>query len=102
MLSTQELAYLDGLYEENCALLRQLGRIPAPSRSEDRRASFLEDWLRREGFGTVFTDAQKNVIAEIGCADGGPVVIFAAHTDVVFPITDELPMREEGGRLFAP
>ena len=28
--------------------------------------------------------------------------MFAAHTDIVFPDVENLPLREEGGKLFAP
>jgi acetylornithine deacetylase/succinyl-diaminopimelate desuccinylase-like protein len=38
----------------------------------------------------------------VGNVDNGPVVVFMAHTDVVFPDTEELPMREEDGKLYCP
>lgn len=102
MLTASEKQYLDSLYEENLALLRALGRIPAPSGAEDRRAAFLKEWLSREAGVNVRVDEAKNVIAEYRCTENCPVVLFAAHTDVAFPLTEELPMREEQGRLYAP
>ena len=118
VLTSEEKEYLDGLYNENIALLKELGRIPAPPRHEERRAEYVENWLKglilnteinstlSENCETLFdavrTDQMHNVIAEIGCKENCPVLIFAAHTDVVFDITDELPMREDKGRLYAP
>ena len=46
-------------------------------------------------------DAAQNVICKLGPQDGG-LTVFAAHTDVVFPDTEPLPMREEDGKLYAP
>ncbi len=101
-LTEQEKQYLDGLYEENIALLKQLGRIPAPSHHEEKRAAFVRDWFLREGEEQVRIDPMKNAVAELNCDAGGPVRIFAAHTDVVFDVFDELPVHEEGSRLYAP
>lgn len=94
--------YAAAAYEEALALLRTLGRIPAPSHQEDRRAEFCRDWLLEQGAEDVSIDGAKNVICKIGCRDHQDLVVFAAHTDIVFPDTDPLPLREEDGRLFAP
>lgn len=95
-------AYAAAAYDEALALLRTLGRIPAPSHQEDRRAAFCRDWLREQGAEDVSIDGAKNVICQIGCGDGRDLIVFAAHTDIVFPDTDPLPLREEDGKLFAP
>lgn len=83
-------------------LLRTLGRIPAPTRREDARAAFCRDWLLAQGAKNVTIDSAKNVICRLGDPDSPDLVVFAAHTDIVFPDADPLPMREEDGRLFAP
>ena len=93
--------YAETCRAEQLDLLRTLGRIPAPTRQEDLRAAFCRDWFLANGFPDVRIDAAKNVICEIG-PQGGDLMVFAAHTDVVFPDTDPLPMREENGRLYAP
>ena len=93
--------YAEAHYAEACGLLRTLGRIPAPTRQEERRAAFCRDWLLAQGAADVEIDDAKNVICRIG-PQTGDLVVFAAHTDVVFPDLDPLPMREEGGRLYAP
>ena len=93
--------YAEASFSEACALLRTLGRIPAPTRREERRAAFVRDWLLAHGAADVYIDEAKNVICPIGPQDGD-LTVFAAHTDVVFPDLEPLPMREENGVLYAP
>ena len=88
--------------EEQLALLRELGQIPAPSYQEDRRAAFVLDWLTAQGAQDAATDRAKNVVCKIGCEGKADLVVFAAHTDIVFPDTEPLPMEERDGRLYAP
>ena len=91
----------EACFEEACALLRSLGKIPAPTRREERRAAFCRDWLLANGAKELRIDGANNVICPIGPQDG-PLTVFAAHTDVVFPDLEPLPMREENGILYAP
>lgn len=88
--------------EETLELLRTLGKIPAPTRKEDRRAAFCRDWLLAQGAEDVTVDKAKNFICRIGCEEHEDLIVFAAHTDIVFPDTETLPMHEENGKLFAP
>lgn len=88
--------------EEAVQLLRTLGKIPAPTRQEDRRAAFCKEWFLAQGAKDVSIDRAKNVICKLGYKENGPLVVFAAHTDVVFPDMDPLPMREQEGKLYAP
>lgn len=94
--------YAQACNEEALALLRTLGRIPAPTRHEDLRAVFVRDWLLEQGASDVTIDHAKNVVCKLGCDGTNDLVVFAAHTDVVFPDTEDLPMREENDRLYAP
>lgn len=99
--------YADECHEEELELLRTLAQIPAPSGHEERRAEFIRDWLLAQGapVGSVRIDDAKNVIfslpAGAGAADDG-IAVFAAHTDVVFPDTEPLPLAESATRLLAP
>lgn len=95
-------AYGEQVQAEALDLLRTLGRIPAPSHQEDRRAAFCRDWLLEQGAEDVVIDAAKNVVCRIDCQEDRDLVVFAAHTDIVFPDTDPLPLREEDGRMYAP
>ncbi len=83
-------------------LLRDLGRVPAPTRQEDQRAAYVRNWLLEQGAADVIIDDAKNVICRLGPADAEDLVVFAAHTDIVFPSVETLPMHEENGKLYAP
>ena len=76
--------YAQSCFAEQTELLRRLGRIPAPTRQEDQRAAFCRDWFLAQGAEDVSIDAAKNVICRLGPQDGD-LIVFAAHTDVVFP-----------------
>lgn len=96
------LRYAAECREEAIELLRTLGRIPAPSHHEGLRAAYIRSWLLEQGAEDVVIDSAKNVLFGIGCREHADIVVFAAHTDVVFPDTDTLPMHESEGRLYAP
>lgn len=88
--------------EEQADLLRTLGKLPAPTRQEDFRAAFCRDWLLANGAENVTIDAAKNVICRLDGESNDELVVFAAHTDIVFPDLETLPMREQDGKLYAP
>lgn len=88
--------------EEQLALLKTLAAIPAPSHHEEQRAQFILDWLRAAGAERAYMDAALNVVLPFGEVESGGISVFMAHTDVVFPDTAPLPVREEEGRLYAP
>ncbi len=100
-LNEEQLAWCDKHLEEAQELLRTLGRIPAPSHDEGRRAAFVRDWLAAAGAENLRIDEAQNVVYTVR-DEGGPVNIVMAHTDIVFPDTEPLAMREENGRLYAP
>lgn len=100
-------AYADECHEEELELLRTLAQIPAPSGHEERRAEFIRDWLLAQGapVGSVRIDDAKNVIFSLPAgprATDDGIAVFAAHTDVVFPDTEPLPLAESATRLLAP
>ena len=100
-------AFANEHFDEALDLLRTLGRIPAPSHDEGRRAEFILGWLQERGASAAYIDDAKNVICPItsGCTpgdDGSKLAVFSAHTDVVFPDTTPLPLDERDGRIFCP
>jgi len=95
-------AYIASRRTEAEELLTALGKIPAPSHEEDERARFIGEWLRARGAAEAFIDEAKNVVCPIGCGGTGKIRVFMAHTDIVFPDREELPLRREGNRLYAP
>ena len=103
MVLTEEiLQHIENSSQEAYELLKTLGKIPAPSNHEEKRAEFCKNWLEQQGAKGVYIDEALNVVYPVGNVENGPLVVFMAHTDVVFPDTEELPMREEDGKLYCP
>lgn len=101
-LTTDILKYIEDHSQEAYELLLTLGKIPAPSNHEEKRAAFCKEWLEQQGAQGVYIDEALNVIYPIGCTDDNPLVVFMAHTDVVFPDTEELKLVVEDGKIKAP
>src|SRR5699024_8431806 len=74
----------------------------APTRHEERRAEFCKAWFTEQGADEVWIDKQKNTICAVDCDKYEDIVVFMAHTDVVFDDQTELPMQRQGNKLFAP
>ncbi len=94
--------FIETHIEETKDLLRTLAKIPAPSHHEEKRAEFVKTWLEGQGAKGVYIDEALNVIYPIKCEESDDITVFMAHTDVVFPDTEELPFKEENGRYYAP
>ena len=88
--------------EEQLRLLCEIAAIPSPSLHEERRAAFLLAWLRGRGLQGAYTDKAKNVLLPLGCEGRNDITVLAAHTDVVFPDTEPLPVRTDDARIYAP
>ncbi len=101
-LTPEILQYIDSHSEEAYQLLLELARIPAPSNYEEQRAEFCCRWLRQQGAEGVYIDDALNVVYPIGCTEDNPLVVFMAHSDVVFPDTEPLPLTVDDGKIFCP
>ena len=101
-LTDKILAYIDTHRQEAVDLLVELAQIPAPSNNEEKRAQFCKDWLEKQGASGVYVDDALNVIYPVGCTEANDLVVFMAHSDVVFPDTEALPLRIEEGRIHCP
>ena len=101
-LNTQQTKWSDSHATEALDLLRALGSVPAPSHHEEKRAAFVRDWLVEQGAEHVYIDAAQNVVYPIGVTADNPVVVLMAHTDIVFPDTEPMTIREDAGRMYAP
>ncbi len=76
--------------------------IPAPSYYELERAKYVASRMENFGFETSI-DEQYNVIAyKEGNNKSKPKLMFAAHTDTVFPIETDVTVTRKGNQLFAP
>ncbi len=102
MLDQRILDYIESHAKEARELLITLAQIPSPSNHEEKRAEFCREWLEMQGAKGVFIDDALNVIYPIAVTEENPVVVFMAHTDVVFPDTDSLPLKIEDGKICCP
>ena len=101
-LNESVIQYIDAHKQEAFELLLTVAQIPAPSHHEEQRAEFCKKWLEDQGAEGVYIDEALNVVYPIGCTEDNPVMVFMAHTDVVFPDTTPLPLRIEDGKIFCP
>ena len=101
-LTRQILTYIESHRQEAYDLLLELAQIPAPSNHEEKRAVFCKDWLESQGAEGVYIDEAQNVIYPVGCTESNDLVVFMAHSDVVFPDTEPLPVKIEDGRIYCP
>ena len=101
-LTPEIMKYIDDHRQEALDLLIELARIPAPSHHEEQRAAFCKEWLQQQGAEGVYIDDALNVIYPVGCDKDKPLAVFAAHSDVVFPDTEPLPLKIEDGRIYCP
>ena len=95
-------SYLEAHQQEAYDLLLELAQIPAPSNQEQLRAEFCKNWLEAQGAEGIYVDDALNVIYPVGVTAENPLVCFVAHSDVVFPDTQPLPLRVEDGKIFCP
>lgn len=103
MISYQEIkTYIEEHAKEAHDLLVTLAQIPAPSNHEEKRAEFCKKWLLSQGAAGVYIDKALNVIYPIGLDAHEKIIVFMAHTDVVFPDTTPLPLVEKGGKIACP
>lgn len=96
------LQYIEEHREEALQLLLELARIPAPSNHEERRAEFCRAWLEKQGAEGVYIDDALNVVWPVGCDENNPLAVCMAHSDVVFPDMEILPLKIEDGRINCP
>ena len=101
-LSKDITEYIASHSREAQELLTELAQIPAPSHHEELRAAFCLNWLHEAGAKDAYMDDALNVIFPVGCGDDVPVMVFMAHSDVVFPDTTPLPLSLSEGKLYCP
>ncbi len=101
-LQQSVISWLESHREEYLNDLKELAQIPAPSHHEERRAQWVKNWLEAHGAAGVYIDEAKNVVFPFYAEGCNELTVFNAHTDVVFPDMDALPVHEEDGKLYGP
>lgn len=80
----------------------RLVEIPAQSGKEQARAAYMKAEMEKLGLSEIRMDDKLNVSGVRKGTGGGPTVVFAAHTDTVFPEGTNVKVRREGDKLTAP
>jgi tripeptide aminopeptidase len=80
----------------------KLVEIPSPSTKEQARAKYIRAEMEKLGLTDIRTDDISNVSGVRKGTGGGPTVVFAAHTDTVFPESTPIKVKREGDVLRAP
>lgn len=101
-LNADILKFLDEHEKETFELIKTLSQIPAPSGQEELRVEFCKKWFRDNGAKEVIVDDALNVIVPYGCENKNDIVVFMAHTDVVFPDLTPLPYSEDDEYMYCP
>lgn len=81
-------------------LWRELCIIPAPSHHEEKRAKYIHGILTSWGV-EAYIDEAKNVVVKFK-GKTPDIVVFEAHTDVVFPDMEALPFSEDEKNVYCP
>lgn len=97
-------AWLKAHYDELLADFREIAVIPAPSHHEEKRAAWVKGFFERYGLKPVIDEALNVRVYFLpeGTAEDAPKEVIIAHTDVVFPDTDPLPLVIDGDIYRAP
>lgn len=82
--------------------LIEMACIPAPSNHEEKRAAWVKALLESFGCEGVYQDEALNVVYPYNCEGASEIYVLSAHTDVVFPDTEALPLRREGDIIHCP
>ena len=101
-ITKEILNYIQEHRQESLDLLLELAPIPAPSNHEEKRAEFCKNWLESQSCKGVYIDQALNVIYPLNCREDNDLVVIMAHSDVVFPDTQPLPLKVENGRIYCP
>jgi tripeptide aminopeptidase len=80
----------------------RLVEIPGPSRKEQARAKYVRAEMEKLGLSDIRVDDMSNVSGVRKGTGGGPIVVFAAHMDTVFPEGTDVEVKREGDVLRAP
>ena len=92
---------LEQQFPQQLAEWIRLAEIPSKSRFEQKRGAYVKAVFVKEGL-KVAVDSMGNVTGVRKGTGGGPTIVIAAHTDIVFPPETNTTVRTVGDTLFAP
>lgn len=80
----------------------RLAQIPAPSNKEEKRAQWVKEYFDSIGAEGAYIDKALNVVWPVNCDGCDEMTVLCAHTDVVFPDEDTLPLTVSDGKIHCP
>ena len=92
---------LEQQFPQQLAEWIRIAEIPGKSRLEQKRGEYVKAVFIKEGL-KVSVDSMGNVSGVRNGTGGGPTIVIAAHTDIVFPPETNTKVRTVGDTLFAP
>ncbi len=95
------MARLEQQFPQQQAEWIRIAEMPGKSRLEQARGAYVKSVFTKEGL-KVTTDSIGNVTGVRKGTGGGPTIVIAAHTDIVFPPETNTKVRRSGDTLFAP
>jgi acetylornithine deacetylase/succinyl-diaminopimelate desuccinylase-like protein len=87
--------------EAVATLAQRICEVPAPTGEERQRAEFVASLWRERGY-TPEIDEISNVYVRRGKRDTGPILMFLAHIDTVFPADTPIAVTRDGNILRGP
>ncbi|MBL9189578.1 MAG: M20/M25/M40 family metallo-hydrolase [Opitutaceae bacterium] len=98
----EALAYIERVEPETLNEQVRLCEIPAPPFGESVRAEYYRKKFVELGLHDVRIDSEGNVLGFRPGRAGGPLVVFDAHLDTVFPADVSTKVTREGTILKGP
>lgn len=102
LLSERLEKYLSENRQAHYDMTLRLAQIPAPSHKENKRVKWITDYLDSIGAKGHYVDKALNVVLPLNCENSDEITVFCAHTDVVFPDEDTLPLTVDGNKVSCP
>ena len=102
ILSEKVSSFLESHKQYHYNMTVELAQIPAPSNKEEKRAAWVKNYFDSLGGTQSYIDDALNVVLPLNCEGCDEIVVFMAHTDVVFPDETPLPLEVRDGKIFCP
>lgn len=95
------IAILEQRFPQQVEEWIKLAEMPSKSKMEQQRGAYVKAVFEKEKL-KVSVDSIGNVTGVRKGTGGGPTIVIAAHTDIVFPPETNVKVRRSGDTLFAP
>ena len=101
-ISEKAKKYFEDMGKYHFDITCELAQIPAPSWHEEKRAEWVKRFWDELGGTQSYIDSALNAVLPLNCDGCDEITVIQAHTDVVFPDTDPLPLVIDGNYARCP